>query len=98
MSTPKPTALLASARREALVAIGAWLTALVYTVGYCYLHGYDRSPEELTFVLGVPAWAFWGIAVPWVVCFLFSVWFALGFMRDAPLGDDDSSPKEGHGG
>jgi hypothetical protein len=94
----KPTALLASARREALVAIAAWLVALLYSVGYCYRHGYERSPENLSFVCGIPDWTFWGIVVPWVSCFLFSVWFALGYMRDAPLSDEDNSPKEDDGG
>lgn len=91
---PKPTDLLASARREALVAIAAWLAALVYSVGYCYLTGYERTPENLSFVLGIPDWIFWGIVVPWVSCFLFSIWFAIGFMEDAPLTDEGGSPSE----
>lgn len=98
MLNSKPTALLASARREALVAIATWLVALLYSVGYCYRHGYERSPENLSFVCGIPDWTFWGIVVPWVSCFLFSVWFALGYMRDAPLSDEDNSPKEDDGG
>jgi hypothetical protein len=33
-----------------------------------------------------------------VTCFLFSIWFAFGYMQDTPLGDDDASPEEGPGG
>jgi hypothetical protein len=80
--------LLRRARREAIVVLGWWLTTLVYTVGYCYRNGYDRPIEELTFVLGFPDWVFWGLVVPWVVCFLFSIWFAFYFMQDDPMGDE----------
>lgn len=86
--------LLISGRREAWVALAAWLAAMVYSVGYCYLHGYQRTPENLTFVLGMPDWIFWGVAIPWVGCFLFSVWFAMGFMQDAPMDDDEPSSPE----
>jgi hypothetical protein len=95
---PSPKNLLPSARREALVAIAAWVLVLLYSVGYCYVYGYDRSPENLTFFFGIPDWIFWGIVVPWVSCFLFSIWFAFGFMEDSPLGDDDASQNEAGGG
>jgi len=80
--------LLQGARREALVMLAWWLATLTYTVGYCYRNGYGRAIEDLTFVCGFPDWVFWGIVVPWVVCFLFSVWFAFFFMKDAPMDDD----------
>jgi len=95
---PSSKGLLASARREAVVAITVWLLVLVYSVGYCYTYGYDRSPENLTFFFGIPGWIFWGIVVPWVSCFLFSIWFAFGLMQDAPLSDDDASQNESGGG
>jgi len=80
--------LLQGARREALVVLAWWLTTFVYTVGYCYRNGYDRPIEDLTFVCGFPDWIFWGVVVPWVVCFLFSIWFAFFFMKDVSMGED----------
>ena len=85
---PTENSLLLGARREALVILAWWLITLLYTVGYCYRNGYGRPIEDLTFVFGFPDWIFWGIVVPWVVCFLFSIWFAFFFMKDAPMGDD----------
>jgi hypothetical protein len=38
---------------------------------------------------GIPAWAFWGIFIPWMLSILFSIIYALWIMNDA--GDDDSS-------
>jgi hypothetical protein len=82
--------VLRSARREALVVLAVWLTAMLYTVGYCYAFGYRRDPESLTFVLGFPDWVFWGIVTPWTVCTLFSGWFAFAFMTDDDLGAEEA--------
>lgn len=70
------------ARREALVILLIWIAAAVYTVTYCYLNGYNRAPDSLTFVWGFPDWVFWGILCPWAVCFVLSFWAAYAFVRD----------------
>ena len=88
MPPPTDDPVLRSARREALVVFAAWLGAMTYTVTYCYLNGYDRSTESLTFVLGFPDWVFWGIVVPWSVCVVFSFWFGATFMKDEDLGEE----------
>jgi hypothetical protein len=38
---------------------------------------------------GIPAWAFWGIFVPWIISILFSIVYALWIMNDA--GDETRS-------
>jgi hypothetical protein len=74
-------------------ALSLWATALVYSVTFCYRYGYANPADgELTFVFGVPFWAFWGIAVPWTVCTVLSVAFALFWMRDDPLGEEAADP------
>ena len=78
--------LVKSAGREAAVVLGVWLIALVYTVGYCYLFGYNRSPADVKLVWGVPDWIMLGVFAPWGACYLFSIWFSYGFMRDEDLG------------
>jgi hypothetical protein len=88
-----------SARREALVVLVIFTAAMVYTVVTCYVYGYDRAPETLTFKYGFPDWVFWGIIVPWSICLLLSFWFGHQFMRDADLGesagpDDDDLESE----
>jgi len=75
-----------SARHEAIIALSVWAVATVYSVGYCALYGYGRSPESLTFVLWFPDWIFWGVIVPWFCCAAISVWFAMFYMSDDDLG------------
>lgn len=87
-----------SARREAALALAIWLVAMIYTITYCYLHGYGRTAESLTFVLWFPDWVFWGIVVPWGICVLISVVFAFGFMGDEPLGDAIDDVESGSAG
>jgi len=88
MPPPTDDPVLRSARREALVVLAAWLAAMTYTVTYCYMNGYNRSTESLTFVLGFPDWVFWGIVAPWSVCVIFSFWFGATFMKDEDLGEE----------
>ena len=100
MPEPADDHVLKSARREAVVVFVVWVCALAYTVTYCYLNGYDRSVEDLKFVLGFPDWVFWGIVVPWLVCAVISYWFSYRFMRDEELGEelDEGDDLFGSGG
>lgn len=75
-------------RREATIVLVVWGLALSWSVGYCSLFAYNRDFDSLTFILGVPDWVFWGVAVPWGVCTLFSVWFAFVYMSDDDLGEE----------
>ena len=77
--------LLKSARREVFAAMAIWLTATVYSVGYCTLNGYGRDPKTLTYVLGFPDWVFWGVVLPWGTCTIVSSLFAFLFMKDEDL-------------
>ncbi len=88
--------VLRSSRREAVFVLLLWAAALVYTVGYCALHGYGDSAESLTFILGFPDWVFWGILAPWAVCFLVTFGFAGFFMKDEDLGAEreEEDPRE----
>jgi hypothetical protein len=83
-----------TARREALVVLLILLAALIYTVTACYMWGYNRSPQSLTFIFGFPDWVFWGIVVPWVICLGLSYWFGYIFMRDADLGSGEENGSE----
>ena len=81
MTRPSEDAVVKAARREASLAFGMWAIALLYTVTYCYLNGYGRSAEDLTFVL-------------WLTCVVMSVVFAFGIMGDESLGEEaDADPE-----
>jgi hypothetical protein len=88
MTPPTEDPVLRSARKEAVVVFLIWLAALLYTIPYCYLNGYNRPVESLKFVLGFPDWVFWGILTPWTVCVLLSLYFGHHFMRDEDLGEE----------
>ena len=89
MTTTNEHPLITSARREAIAAMGIWLLATIWSVGYCSAYGYRRNPASLTFVCGFPDWVFWGIVLPWGICTVVSSIFAFWFMKDEDL---DESP------
>lgn len=102
--------LFGNARREGIQALAVTLLALAWSVGYCYLHGYEHSPDEwvvraglarirdaasMYSFAGIPDWVFIGILLPWVLCTAFTMGFCLG-MKDDELGQE--APEEaGHG-
>jgi hypothetical protein len=92
MANPSEDPGLRSAKREALVVLVIALGSLTYTVCTCYVLGYGRAGEPIAFVLGFPAWVFWGIVLPWGICVVLSAWFSLVFMTDeswAATSEDD---------
>jgi hypothetical protein len=84
----KEQQLLRHARREGLLIMVLWAVALVWTIGASYVLGYQRDPQAIGTVLGMPDWVFWSVAVPWGLCFLFSIWFCFVYVADDDLGQD----------
>jgi hypothetical protein len=90
----KEQRLLRNARREGLVIMAVWTAALLWSVSSAYGLGYRRPASDIDLVLGMPAWVFWSVALPWALCLGFSVWFCFRYMADDDLGHD---PDEGTG-
>lgn len=84
-AAPVEDPLLVHARHEMIVAACVWFVSMIYSLGVCYIWGYGRQAATLTFVLGFPDWIFWGVVFPWGLCTLFSIAFALFYMRDDEL-------------
>ena len=85
---PEYDPVFVSSRREAIVIFCIWLAGLLWCVPCCYILGFrEQDPETMKTILGVPAWLFWGIAMPWVVADLLTVWVTMFFMRDEELDD-----------
>jgi hypothetical protein len=84
----KEQELLRHARREGLLIMTLWAAGLVWCVGGSYLFGYQRDPEAIGLILGMPDWVFWSVVVPWALCLGFSVWFCFRYMADDDLGQD----------
>ena len=54
-----------------------------------------ERPFQLSMVLGLPAWVFWGIVLPWLVVDVVAVWFCFVWMRPGvpePAGRQESRP------
>jgi Protein of unknown function (DUF997) len=94
--SPKPRGreqeLLRHARREGLLIMLVWAACLVWNVASGYVLGYRRDAKDIRLILGIPDWIFWSVVLPWILCFLFSIWFCFRYMADDDLGKD---PEEG---
>lgn len=79
------------ARREAWVVLGVWFASLCWVIPVCvsqgYLFGGKFDLGSFKTVFGMPAWVFWGIAIPWVVADVVTTWFCFGFMKNDDLGE-----------
>ena len=87
--------MLVHARREAVVAFGVWLTAGLWTIGYCGVFGYGQE-GEIELISGIPSWVMWGVFVPWTLCTIVSSLLATFFIRDADLGEDPEEQRGEH--
>jgi len=76
-------------RREAIIIFSVWFVALLWSVPYCYFHGFPETFDPATFetTLGIPTWLFWGILVPWLVADVFTIWFCFFYMKEDDLGE-----------
>lgn len=85
--------LVRSARREMGVVLGFWVVFALWTVLACWWLGYRAplDPDSMKLVMGMPLWVFWGIVIPWLAATLFTIWFALFFMKDHDLASDDAA-------
>lgn len=88
-------AVLRSSRKEALIVLVIWTLACLFSVGISFRFGYQRDPDTLTFVLGIPDWVFWGVVVPWACCTLASFWVSNFLIADEDLGEEQPEMKLG---
>lgn len=67
-----------------------WLCCFIWTLTVCLSFGYqeDVDPKTFSTVLGIPAWVAWGIAFPWLIADVVTVWFCFFRMKDGDLGPD----------
>jgi hypothetical protein len=97
-----------NARWEARIVSFVWFAALIWTVSYCYLHGYTHDPDGFLVrneiaetqpaaisqtSFGMPKWVCWGIVAPAISCSLFTLCFGLFGMRDDALGVEKEEGK-----
>lgn len=77
----------ANSRREAWLILGVWALAVTWTLAAYWFLG-NRPPDEpLQLLFGMPSWVVWGVALPWALATLFSMWFAQCHMVLDDLGE-----------
>jgi uncharacterized membrane protein len=80
------------ARRELRFQLTAWCLFALWVVGFCGYTAFDAERSDVTTILGMPGWVFWGIAVPWIGAFVVTVYFSGWYMQDTDLVDDSETP------
>ena len=108
MNEPRQSArrTLHNARRESLLVALIVFLALVWTVGYCSLRGYqhpadswlirsglavNRTSEDLDTYAGIPDWVFVGIVLPWAACTIITIAWSLRGLADDDLGAEQEN-------
>jgi hypothetical protein len=71
--------------REAKWIVVIWAISFLWVIGYCSRYGATGEVGSMATVGGIPAWVFWGIALPWVIATIVTCWFALAYVVDEPL-------------
>ncbi len=90
-SKPQLDPLYVSSLRELKWILIAWCVNFAWVIGVCALLGYgDGDTKQVTTILGMPSWVFWGVFLPWIVVTLFIAWFALRVMKDHPLQESET--------
>ncbi|MEQ9411293.1 MAG: hypothetical protein RIK87_26505 [Fuerstiella sp.] len=95
----EPDPLFTDSLYEARWILLMWLCCFVWTLTVCLTFGYPTSvqPETFPTVLGIPAWVAFGIALPWLIGDVVTIWFCLFCMKDGDLGaDPDDDMPAGH--
>ncbi len=85
--------------KDARFGMAFWVIATTFVCVSAYLMGYQREGRTLTAneihpILGIPAWFFWSVLVPWVACSVVCVVYAGLIMTDDDLGTDHTEELE----
>ena len=83
-------AVFLQSRRELIGILLIWLVFAAWVLGAAYFLAYAEPEGEVPLVLGMPAWVFWAVGVPWLGANIVIIAFCMGFMKDQSLdGADD---------
>ena len=91
--------LLRSARREMKVAVVFWVVFASWALGFGKYLAYQKPDDGalVNMILGMPSWVFWVVMLPWFLASVFTLWFALRFMKDHDLLADSGISEAGEG-
>jgi uncharacterized membrane protein YhdT len=81
--------------REARIVIAYWVVFTVVVTAIAWGLGGNRSADEITFVLGLPAWFFWSAVVASFVLSLVPMVLVRSVFTEVPLDVDPEAPTSG---
>ncbi len=75
--------------RELWCIVAAWGVFALWniTAGALLAFALPEPGKGMATILGMPKWIFVVVLFPWLLGNVFSIWFALRFMKDTPLGE-----------
>lgn len=83
--------------REARIVIAYWVVFTVVLTAIAWGIGGNRSADEITFVLGMPAWFFWSAVVAGFVLSLVPMFLVRSMFTEVPLDVDPEAPASADG-
>ena len=78
-------------RKELWVMLGTWLFFALWTWGYNSIFAGEKQEASVDTLFGMPRWVVVGVAGPWLLALVVTVWFATSFMKDTSLGGREES-------
>ena len=84
--------------KEAWIVLAYWLVFTVVVTGVAWVLGGNRSADEITFVLGFPAWFFWSGIVASLALSVVPIFLVRSFFSDVDLAEDPDVETHGRGG
>lgn len=86
----EPDPLFVDSLRESGWILLMWVCCFIWTLAVCLTYGYQENVDPATFskVFGMPAWVAYGIALPWIIADIVTIWFCLFQMKDGDLGGE----------
>ena len=84
-NSPQYDPFFLRARRETCVILVIWAVFFAWVVGFSTAHGYEVNPETMKTVLGMPWWTFWGVAFPWFLATVLTLWLCFFYLKDGDM-------------
>lgn len=78
------------ANREALIGVGLALFNFIWWFGFAYGLG-DRSPEDYTYIMGLPSWFFYSCVVGFLIMSLLVILVVKFLFIEVPLDEEEGS-------
>lgn len=77
-----------NSRKEAGVIFVTWFIVMIWAVPVSYAMGYkaDIDSSNVSLIMGIPTWVFWGIFIPWLAADVATTWICFKLMKNDDLG------------